>query len=135
MPGLQARFGYGVAWLDLEGSFVWLTRTSPELDRSFLGSHFGAYFMLAPLRLHRTLLRVGVGGDFYPLWNIHEEEWQRALSVRASVHQPLAKRLNVFGTARAYALHSDGLELGRTRTGEHGLPVLFSLGLEWRVSP
>lgn len=132
MPGLTWRVGYRVVWLDLEGSFVWLTRESPTLGTSFLGNHIGAHVMLAPLRVGGVLLRAGLGGDFYPLWNVHGDEWQAALTLRASAHVPLTKRVNVFGTARAYLVESDGVELGVDRQGGSRMPVLFSLGLEWR---
>jgi hypothetical protein len=133
MPGLNLRFGARPVWVDLEGSFVWLTRRAPELDSSFLGNHLAAYLMFTAFRQKWFETRLGMGGDLFPLWNISANEWHRALSARATAQVRLWPRLEAFGTARIFLLHDDGLELGTTRGGRSRFPVLFSLGLAWRT--
>ena len=52
--------------------------------------------------------------------------WKR--SALANIAQ-----LGIHASARAYPLTSSGIELGTTREGGDGLPVLFSTGITWRL--
>jgi hypothetical protein len=131
MPGVTVRGGKGWIWGELEGAFIWITEDDPHSDRSFLGNQFGVFAMARPLHLDRLRLAAGLGGDFYPLWNIHSDEWKMALAVRLRADARIASNLWAFGTARSYLLSSDGLELGVARDESKGLPVLFGTGLEW----
>jgi hypothetical protein len=131
MPGMTLRLGG--RWLAGEGEagLIWLTERDPDRDRRFLGGQLGAHLSVTPVANHRFRLGGGLGGDFYPLFNIHGDEWQFALALRARGDVRVARKVWLFGTARAYPLHSDGLELGVNRARSNGLPVLFGTGIEW----
>ena len=133
MPGITLRLGGGLWSGVLETSLIWLTEPDPDRRVRFLGSQFGAFLMVRPLSLGRVDLAAGLGVDYYPLWNVHGDEWQLALAARASVHVRLSSNMSLFGTARAYPLSTGGLELGTQRDGSAALPVLFGTGLEWRL--
>lgn len=133
MPGVTLRLGGGLWSGVLETSLIWLTEPDPERRVHFLGSQFGAFLMVRPLSVGRVDLAAGLGADYYPLWNIHGDEWQLALAARVSAHVRLTSNMSVFGTARAYPLGTSGLELGTRRDGSAALPVLFGTGLEWRL--
>ena len=131
MPGMTLRLGG--RWLAGEGEagLIWLTERDQDRDRRFLGGQLGAHLSVTPVANHRFRLGGGLGGDFYPLFNIHGDEWQFALALRARGDVRVARNVWLFGTARAYPLHSDGLELGVDRARSNGLPVLFGTGIEW----
>jgi hypothetical protein len=131
MPGITLRLGG--RWLAGEGEagLIWLTERDPDRDRRFLGGQLGAHLSVTPVANHRFRLGGGLGGDFYPLFNIHGDEWQFALALRARGDVRVARKVWLFGTARAYPLHSNGLELGVNRARSNGLPVLFGTGIEW----
>lgn len=105
----------------------------PEQDSAFLGAQFGIYLMASPIQNQRFELSLGAGVDYYRLWGIHASAWELALAARVAGHLRLIAGFGVFVSARVYPLSSSGLELGSYRDGEHGLPVLFSTGIEWRV--
>jgi hypothetical protein len=133
MPGITLRLGGGLCSGVLETSLIWLTEPDPERRVRFLGSQFGAFLMVRPLSVGRFDLAAGLGVDYYPLWNVHGDEWQLALAARASGHVRLSSSMSLFGTARAYPLSTRGLELGIQRDGSAALPVLFGTGIEWRL--
>jgi hypothetical protein len=78
-------------------------------------------------------LGVGLGGDFYWLWNVHGDALEPALAVQAAGNLWVTPQLGIHASARAYPLAGSGLELGTTREGGDGLPVLFSTGITWRL--
>jgi hypothetical protein len=133
MPGITLRLGRGLWSGVFETSLIWLTEPDPERRYRFLGSQFGAFLMVRPLRVGRLDLAAGFGLDYYPLWNIHGDEWQLALAARASGHVRLGSNVSLFGTARYYPVSTSGVELGTRRDGSFALPVLFGTGLEWRI--
>jgi hypothetical protein len=132
MPGVVGRAGSEWWWGHLETSLLMTTEDAPNLDTPFLGSQFGGYVAVAPLHLERVEAHAGVGGDFYWLWAVHGDEWHVGLSLRASGHFWMTNQLGVFVTLRGYPVSTQGLELGTTRDGDDRLPILASLGLEWR---
>ena len=131
MPGITLRLGG--RWLagEVEGGLIWLTERDPDRDRRFLGGQLGAHLAVTPISNQRVRLGGGLGADLYPLFNIHGDEWQFAMALRARGDVRIARKVWLFGTARAYPLQSDGLELGVGRDRSHGLPVLFGTGIEW----
>jgi hypothetical protein len=132
MPGLAVRGGKQWIWGHFETSFLFATESSPALDGSALGSQFGLYAAISPLNVERGEIHLGLGPDLYWLWGIHGDQWEIALSTRVSGHFWITRQLGTFASARFYPLSSNGLELGTTREGDAGIPVLFTLGLEWR---
>jgi hypothetical protein len=133
MPGITLRLGGGLWSGVLETSLIWLTEPDPDRRIRFLGSQLGALLMVRPLSVGRVDVALGLGVDYYPLWNVHGDEWQLALAARASGHVRLTTNMSLFGTARAYSLTTRGLGLGMERDGSAGLPVLFGTGIEWRL--
>ena len=78
------------------------------------------------------IVSVGIGGDFYLLWGIHEDATEAALAPRLVARiWPLADLALSF-SARTHLLHSDGLGLGTQRDGSAGPPLLISTGITWR---
>lgn len=132
MPGLELRGGKGWIWGHFETSFLFSTESSPALDSSAMGNQFGLYAGLSPLNVERAEIHLGLGMDMYWLWGIHADQWELALSTRVSGHYWFTRQLGAFASARLYPASTDGLELGTTRDGDAGIPVLFALGLEWR---
>jgi hypothetical protein len=132
MPGVELGLGRGWFEADVELSFIGLTRSSPDLDASFVGNQLGAFLMLTPLRERYYDVSVGLGGDFYLLWGIHSGAREAALAPRAVARIWPLENLAVTLTARSYLLHSEGLELGTAREGGSGPPILISTGLTWR---
>jgi hypothetical protein len=132
MPGLAFRGGHKWLWVHAETSFLFATESSPALDGAALGNQFGAYLAISPLNIERAEVHLGIGGDFYWLWGIHGDQWEVAFSTRLTGHYWLTRQLGAFASARAYPASTRGLELGTTRGDESGLPVLFTLGMEWR---
>jgi hypothetical protein len=132
MPGLELRGGKDWIWGHFETSFLFSTESSPVLDSSALGNQFGLYASLSPLNSERVEVHLGLGMDVYWLWGIHGDQGEIALSTRASGHYWFSRQFGAFASARWYPVSSDGLELGTTREGDAGIPVLFALGLEWR---
>lgn len=133
MPGVTLRLGGGLWSGVLETSLIWLTEPDPERRFRFLGSQLGAFLMVRPLSVGRVDLAVGLGVDYYPLWNVHGDEWQLAFAARASGHVWLTSKVGLFATARAYPVSTSGLDLGTHRDGSLALPVLLATGLEWRL--
>jgi hypothetical protein len=132
MPGLALRGGHRWAWLHLEKSFVFINDSRPDWVAVLAGSQFGVYLALSPLNVERGEIHVGAGSDVYWLYGIHGDLAEVAFSVRASGHVWLSHQLGLFASARGYLLASRGLELGTTRDYDARLPVLLSLGMEWR---
>lgn len=132
MPGLSFRFGKGLYWGQFEFTPIWLTEASDEFGDHFLGNQWGAYFSLAPVRVSRVELHAGVGLDAYHLWGVHGDIGLFALALRFASHVRVSERVGAFATLRGYPLSSKGLELGTNRRGERLLPVIGSLGVEWR---
>ena len=132
MVGLSLRLGDGLYWGELEFTPIWLTRTSTDFDGSFVGNQWGFYFSLAPLRTRYVEGLVGVGLDLFHLWGVHSDELFTALSFKGGVHVRPAPSVSVFLTVRSYAWHSGGVELGTYRDGERTVPVVGTLGVEWR---
>lgn len=133
MPGLTLQVGSGLFALELETTLMWATTAPAELDVSFLGMELGASLLLVPVRTERFRVSAGLGADIYMPWEIHDEQRHAALSAKVALHGWLTRELGVFGTARVYPLHHDGLELGVSRAGAEGLPVLFTAGIAWRL--
>lgn len=133
LPGLTLQVGSGLFALELETTLMWTETTPAELDVSFLGMELGASVLLVPLRTEHFRVSAGLGIDMYLPWEVHREQRHAALSAKVALHGWLTRELGVFGTARAYPLHHDGLELGVSRSGDEGLPVLFTAGVAWRV--
>ena len=88
--------------------------------------------MVQPRKIGRFELEAGLGVDGYPLWGIHEDEWQWALAARAAGRFRITSGMALVGTVRGYLASTDGLELGVRRDGARGLPLLFGSGVEWR---
>lgn len=130
IPGVTLRGGSGWFFGAFEASFLFLNDVPPQRS-AFLGNQLGGYFMLRPFARGRFELEAGLGVDAYPLWGIHGDEWQVALSTRAAAHARLYREFGAFVTARAYPVATSGLELGVHRNGSSGLPVMFGAGLEW----
>jgi hypothetical protein len=97
-----------------------------------LGNQWGFYFSLAPLRTRYVEGLLGVGLDLFHLWGIHSDEAFLALSFKGAVHVRPTASVSIFATVRSYALHSGGVELGTYRNGERMIPVVGTLGSEWR---
>lgn len=132
MAGVSARLG-GETWaVRLELSGMWTTSPVPEVDATFLGTPLALYLEVIPFDLDRLDLSAGVGADQYPLWGIHGDFFELALATRVDVTFWFARSFGVSGAARYHVIASDGLDLGTTRDGSAGLPVLFSVGLVWR---
>jgi hypothetical protein len=131
MPGLLLGGSYRMVRFDIETSLIALTDKAPEFETQFLGSQFGFHLMLRPLYDERWEVAGGLGTDCYSLWNIHGDAFEAALSARISGHFWISERVGVFATARAYPVATSGLELGTSRDGSGGLPVLFGTGIEW----
>jgi hypothetical protein len=132
MPGLSFRFGNGLFWGELEGTPIWLMAESEEFGDHFLGNQWGAHFSLAPVKTRRVELLAGIGLDAYHLWGIHGDVGLFALTLKLASHLRASERVSVFATLRGYPLSSSGLELGTSREGEHLMPIMGSLGVEWR---
>lgn len=132
MTGLSVRVGDGLFWGELEFTPIWLTQSSADFDGSFLGNQWGFYFSLAPLRTRFVEGLVGVGLDLFHLWGIHSDEAFTALSFKAGLHARPTASVSIFATVRSYALHSSGVELGTYRNGERTVPLVGTLGSEWR---
>lgn len=132
MPGVTLRAGRGLWWAAFETSLIWLTQPDPN-HSSFLGSQLGGFVLVNPVRTSRIELMAGLGVDAFPLWNIHGDEWQVAMAVRASGHFRISSNFGVFATARAYPLSTRGLELGVRRDHSTAWPVLFGTGVEWHL--
>jgi hypothetical protein len=133
MPGATLQVGSGLFALELETTLMWTATAPAELDVSFLGMELGASLLLVPLRTSRVRMSAGLGADIYLPWEIHDEQRYAALSAKVALHGWISRELGVFGTARAYPLHHDGLELGVSRGGDDALPVLFTAGIAWRL--
>lgn len=133
MPGLTLQVGSGLFALELETTLMWTATAPAELDVSFVGMELGASLLLVPLRTERLRVSAGLGTDIYLPWEIHHEQRYAALAAKVALHGWLTRELGVFGTARVYPLHHEGLELGVSRGGDDGLPVLFTTGLAWRL--
>jgi len=132
MVGLSLRVGDELFWGELEFTPIWLTKASTDFDGSFLGNQWGFYFSLAPLRTRFVEGLVGVGLDLFHLWGIHSDEAFTALSFKGAVHARPTESISIFATVRSYALHSGGVELGTYRNGERTVPLVGTLGSEWR---
>jgi hypothetical protein len=133
MPGLTLQVGSGLFALELETTLMWTETAPAELDVSFIGMELGASLLVVPIRTERFRVSTGLGADIYLPWEIHHEQRHAALSAKVALHGWITRELGVFGTARTYPLHHDGLELGVSRGGDEGLPVLFTTGVAWRV--
>lgn len=131
MPGVALRIGKDLWWAEFETSLIWLTESDPDRRFQFLGSQLGGFFMIRPLEVGRGELAAGLGLDFYPLWNIHGDERQLALALRAAGRVRMSPHVGLFATARAYPLGTRGVQLGVHRDRTHGLPILFGTGAEW----
>lgn len=132
MPGVSFRFGKGLYWGELEFTPIWLIEASEEFGDHFLGNQWAAYFSLAPVKLRRVELLAGIGLDAYHLWGVHGDVGLFALALKLASHLRMSDHASVFATLRGYPLSSSGLELGTNRKGERLIPVMGSLGLEWR---
>jgi hypothetical protein len=133
MPGAALGLRFGAVELDLEAALLWLTEPAPPRGLTFLGNQIGAHLMFLPVRERYFDLGVGLGGDFYWLWNVHGDAFEPALALKAEGNLWLTPQLAVYAAARAYPWKSSGLELGTTRGSEDELPVLFSTGITWRL--
>jgi hypothetical protein len=129
-PGIELGLSWEPFRLDLETSFLSLTRDSPDLDGGFLGNqlgvHAGAFYRLGPLELVGSL-----GVDVYLLWGIHSSVTELALAPRVTARYRIGHRLSVGLGARAYLLSSEGLELGTARDGQSGSPILLGSSIAW----
>lgn len=132
MPGLTLQVGSGLLALELETTLMWTATAPAELEVAFIGMELGASLLLVPLRTERFRASAGLGADIYLPWEIHHEQRHAALSAKVALHGWISRELGVFATARVYPLHHDGLELGVSRDGDEGLPVLFTAGVAWR---
>lgn len=132
MPGFELGLGRDWFELDLELSFVTLTERSRDLEGRWAGNQLGAFAMFTPVREPWVDVSVGLGGDFYLLWGVHSEASEAALTPRAVVRVWPTEDLALTFTARSYLVHSDGLELGTSRNGSSGPPLLLSTGITWR---
>lgn len=130
--GAQLRFGAGWVWFHTEASPVWLLERSEQFDGSFLGNQFGGYFALSPWNTEALEVHLGLGCDAYWLWGIHADKWELALGARGSVHWWPAQQFGLMATLRTYPVSTQGLELGVDRGGAATVPVLGSIGIEWR---
>jgi hypothetical protein len=133
MPGAALGLRLGAVELDLEATLLWLTEPAPPRGLTFLGNQIGAHLMLLPVRERYCDVGVGLGGDFYWLWNVHGDAVEPALALKAEGNLWLTPRLGLHAAARVYPWKSPGLELGSTRADEAGSPVLFSTGITWRL--
>lgn len=122
----------GGRWISghMEFSPIRLLDKSPYLESKWLGSIFGLYFTVSPVKTKRVEAHLGLGPELHWLFGIHSEEVNGALGARASLHWWFDKNVAVFGTFRTYLAPSAGLELGATRRGVRNLPVMFSIGVE-----
>jgi hypothetical protein len=132
MAGPVLRVGENLFWVAIEFSPIWLVEESPDFDGSALGNQWGFHFELAPVRTPRFELLGGLGLDVYHLWGIHGDEVLFGMTLKLHAQFRMSERASMFGTLRAYPLSSSGLELGRDRRGDMLVPVLGSLGVEWR---
>jgi hypothetical protein len=132
MLGPTLRGGHRWFWVHAETSFVFVTKAADAFGGGLLGSELGIAAALSPIHTEQVELMLGLGGDFYWLYGLHGDLWEAALSTRASGHFWLSRSIGVFGALRVYPAASRGLELGTRRSGEAGMPLLLSLGLEWR---
>jgi hypothetical protein len=132
MPGIELAMGRGLVEIDLELSFLTLTERSRDLDGSWLGNQFGAFLMLTPLRERYFDLNIGLGADLYLLWGVHSGVREAALTPRVVARIWPLEHLGVTFMARSYLLASHGLDLGTTRDGDSGPPILISTGVTWR---
>jgi hypothetical protein len=132
MPGLALALRGGRVGFTVETSFVGLTRSAPAAASSFLGNQFGLTISYAVLRTERLELALGAGFDAYWLWNLHGDAGEWALATRAEAHYWHRPGRGLYVHARAYPVSTASLELGSTRDGERGVPVLFTTGIEWR---
>jgi hypothetical protein len=132
MSGPVLRIGENLFWVAIEFSPIWLVEDSPDFDRSFLGNQWGFHVELAPIRTPRFELLGGAGLDVYHLWGIHGDEGLFAFTLKLHAQYRMTDRASMFATLRGYPLSSDGLELGRDRRGDMLVPILGSLGVEWR---
>lgn len=133
MPGVAYGARLGFVELDLEASLLWLTEPAPPRGITHLGSQLGAHVMFLPVRERYFDLGVGLGGDFYWLWNVHGDAVEAALALKTEGNLWITPELGIYATARAYPLTSSGLELGSTPDADEGLPLLFSTGITWRL--
>lgn len=133
MPGVAYGARLGFVELDLEASLLWLTEPAPPRGITHLGSQLGAHVMFLPVRERYFDFGVGLGGDFYWLWNVHGDAVEAALAVKTQGNLWITPELGIYATARAYPVTSSGLELGSTPDADAGLPLLFSTGITWRL--
>jgi hypothetical protein len=131
LTGATLRFGSGMFFGALETHLMWTTDRPDTIDRPFLGSQYGLYFELVPLRTRIVELSAGVGTDIFHLWGVHGDEVQASLATKLQAHAHLTQRLAATLGARAYPLSTSGVGLGETRNGGRGMPILLSTGLEW----
>jgi hypothetical protein len=131
MPGIRAWAGWEYIGVDAEASLIFLSKEAPD-HKGLLGSQLGLYVSARPLWKSRVEVLAGAGMDFYPLFMIHGDLIERALSLKLDAHFWVIPSLAIGGGARVYPVASDGLELGTTREYEKGLPVMFTTGFLWR---
>jgi len=132
MPGIRAWAGWKYIGVDAEAALVWLSKEAPDRT-GLLGGQLGLYASVRPLWKSRVEVLAGAGMDFYPLFMIHGDLIERALSLKLDAHFWVIKSLAIGAGARMYPITSQGLELGTTRDYEKGLPVLFTTGFLWRA--
>lgn len=132
MTGPAFRIGENRFWVAIEFSPIWLVEDSPDFNGSVLGNQWGFHVELAPVISPRFELLAGVGLDVYHLWGIHGDEVLYALTLKLHAQYRMTRNASMFATLRGYPLSSDGLELGRDRRGDMLVPVLGSVGVEWR---
>lgn len=130
--GPTMRIGQGMFFGRLETHLMWTTDTPAEFDRPFLGSQYGLYFEVLPLRHRYVELSVAAGADIFHLWGLHGNEVQASFSVKAGTRIRLTRQLGLNLEMRAYPVTSRGLELGTDRQGQEQPPLLFGTALEWR---
>jgi len=131
MPGLELSGGKDWFQLDIELAFVALSKSSPDFDGTFLGNQLGIFAMFTPLRDRYYEVSAGIGADFYLLWGIQSEVVERALAPRLSARIWPLEHVAVTLTARAYPVHTSGLDLGTRRDGSDGSPLLITSGITW----
>jgi len=132
MPGIVLRFGEGLVWGAIEFSPIWLSQSSERFDGSFLGNQWGFHVELVPLRTRYVELMGGAGFEVYHLWGIHGDEALLGLALRLGALFRVTSELALTTTLRGYPIHSGGLGLGEARDGQRSVPLLGSLGAEWR---
>ncbi len=129
--GGTLRVGQDMYFGALETHLMWTTATPTSIDRPFLGSQYGLYFELVPLRSRYFELSTALGADVFHLWGIHGDEVQISLSTKIQGCARLPRGWGVTLGARAYPVSTPGVALGETRAGGSGMPVLLSTGVEW----